>query len=324
MGEDPGHQMKNLPGFILAFAAMSLQAQPISTFAGLPGAPMRLGFGSQGIGMGNAMVATPTQLNIGYYNPALAAFQERPAAIISVGFLSLDRSLNFVNYSTPLPPSAGLSLSIINTGVSELQGRDGDGRPTEQYSTSENAFFLSFGARVDTNLTVGISTKILYYKLFSELSSTTVGFDLGAVYRLSNELAFGVCLQDLGSKYKWDSSALYGLDGNNFTEHFPVRKRIGMSYAPEQFPVLTAIEFEYTARVALLKLGAQVSLTNSFVVRAGLDHLGLTESQVVRPSFGFTVQTATGSWNSSLSYAIVIEPYAAGSIHLLSLGIEFR
>ncbi len=316
--------MKYFLSVIFALFSLPVRAQPVSALAGLPGAPMRLGFGSQGIGMGNAMVATPTRSNMGYYNPALAAFQERPAASVSAGFLSLDRGLNYLNYSTPLPPSAGLSLGIINAGVSDIKGRDKDGRPTEEYSTSENAFFLSFGVRIDTNLVVGISTKILYYKLFTEMTSTTVGFDLGAIYRISSELAVGICLQDIGSKYKWDSSALYGLDGNNFTEHFPVRKRIGVSYAPEEFPVLGALELEYMARIAFLKLGAEVTLTNAFAIRAGLDHLGLTESQVARPSVGFTLQTATGSWNSSLSYAIVIEPYAPGSMHLLSLGIEFQ
>ncbi|MEX2115514.1 MAG: hypothetical protein WEB37_01405 [Bacteroidota bacterium] len=316
--------MKHCLFLVLSLAVSRLQAQPVSAIAGLPGAPMRMGFGSQGIGMGNAMVATPTQTNVGYYNPALTAFQERPVGAVSVGFLSLDRGLNFLSFSTPLPPSAGLSLGIINAGVSEIEGRDRDGRPTETYSTSENSFFLSFGLRIDTNLVVGISTKILYYKLFTDMTSTTAGFDLGIAYRLTDEFVLGACFQDIGSKYKWDSSDLYGLEGNSIEEHFPVRKRIGLSFAPHTMPVLGAAEVEYTAGMVFLKLGAEASLTNSFALRAGVDHLGLTESLVARPSFGFSLQTSTGTWQSSLSYAIVIEPYAPASLHLLSLGIEFQ
>jgi len=310
--------------FLITVITSSLQAQPMSPLAGLPGSPMRMGFGSQGIGMGNAMVATPTQTNMGYYNPALAAFQERPAATVAVGFLSLDRGLNFLNFSTPLPPSAGLSLGIVNAGVSEIEGRDRDGRPTENHSTSENTFFLSFGVRIDTNLVVGISTKILYYKLFTDMTSTTAGFDLGVIYRVTDEFTLGACLQDIGSKYKWDSSALYGLEGTTSIEHFPVRKRIGVSYAPQVVPVLSALELEYTAGMTFLKLGVEVSPTNSFALRGGLDHLGLSESLAAKPSFGFSLQTATGAWQSSLSYAIVIEPYAPASLHLLALGVEFR
>ncbi|MEX1138949.1 MAG: hypothetical protein WEB33_08270 [Bacteroidota bacterium] len=316
--------MKYLFLFAAPFAISYLQAQPMSPMAGLPGSPMRMGFGSQGIGMGNAMVATPTQANAGYYNPALTAFQEKRAGSVSVGFLSLDRTLNFVSYSTPLPPSAGLSLGIINSGVSEIAGRDRDGRPTENYSTSENSFFLSFGLRIDTNLVVGISPKILYYKLFSEMASTTASFDLGAAYRLSEEFLLGACLQDVGSKYKWDSSRLYGLQGNSTIDHFPVRKRVGVSYAPLELPVLGAVELEHTASVAFLKFGAEVSLTRSFVVRAGIDHLGLTESLAARPSFGFSLQASTGGWQSFLSYVLVIEPYAPSSLHLLTVGIEFQ
>lgn len=292
--------------------------------AGLPGSPMRMGFGSQGIGMGNAMVATRTQANVGYYNPALSAFQEKPVASVSVGFLSLDRSLNFVSFSTPLPPSAGLSLGIINAGVSDIAGRNSDGRRTEDYSTSENTFFLSFGVRIDTNLVVGISPKILYFKLFTEMTSTTASFDLGAAYRLSDEFIIGVCLQDIGSKYKWDSSQLYGLQGNSTVDHFPVRKRLGVSYAPRELPVLAAIELEYLARMAFLKFGADISLTRFFSVRAGVDHVGVTESLVAKPSFGFSLQTSTGNWQSFLSYVLMIEPYAPSSFHLLTLGIEFQ
>ncbi len=316
--------MKRFLFLIISLVAATLQAQPVSALAGLAGAPMRMGFGSQGIGMGNAMVATPTRINIGYYNPALAAFQERPVAAVAVGFLSLDRGLNFLSFSTPLPPSAGLSLGIINAGVSDIAGRDRDGRPTETYSTSENAFFLSFGLRIDTNLVVGISTKILYYKLFTDMTSTTAGFDLGMIYRITDEFVVGVCLQDLGSKYKWDSSSLYGLEGNLSVEHFPVRKRIGVSYSPGDGPILSAVEFEYTAGIAFMKVGAVASLTSSFALRAGVDQLGLTESLVAKPSFGFSLQTSTGTWQSFLSYAIVIEPYAPSSLHLLSVGIEFQ
>lgn len=309
---------------IILFFPLFLQAQPVSPMAGLPGSPMRIGFGSQGIAMGNAMVATRTHANVGYYNPALAAFQERQVGSVSVGFLSLDRSLNFVSFSTPLPPSAGLSLGIINAGVSDIAGRDRDGRRTEDYSTSENAFFLSFGVRIDTNLVVGISPKILYYKLFTEMTSTTASFDLGGAYRLSEELTVGICLQDIGSKYKWDSSHLYGLQGNSTEDHFPVRKRFGLSYTPQELPVLAAVEFEYLARMALLKFGADISLTPSFSIRAGVDHVGVTERLAARPSFGFSLQTSTGNWQSFLSYVLVLEPYAPSSMHLLTLGIEIR
>ena len=156
------------------------------------------------------------------------------------------------------------------------------------------------------------------------MTSTTAGFDLGVIYRITDEFILGACLQDIGSKYKWDSSSLFGLEGSTSIEHFPVRKRIGVSYAPQEVPVLSALELEYTARMTFLKLGVEISLTNSFAFRGGIDHLGVSESLVAKPSFGFSLQTATGAWQSSLSYAIVIEPYAPASLHLLSLGVEFQ
>lgn len=316
--------MKRRLLFLSLLPAAILVAQPQSPLGGLPGAPMRLGFGSFGIGMGNAMVATRTATNAGYYNPALVAFQESRRAFASVGFLSLDRNLNFLSFSTPVPPSAGLSIGLINAGVSGIDGRNSDGLKTETYSTSENAFLLSFGARINENLGIGVSTKILYYSLYSEMSSTTASFDFGFVYRLSEELTIGAAFQDIGSKYKWDSSKLYGTLGNTTTDFFPVRKRAGIAYTPAEIPLTAASEFELVAGILMAKAGAELFLTESFALRAGVDQIGVTHELAPRPSGGFSVQASVGSLQSFLSYAVVLEPYAPGALHLLTIGVEFQ
>lgn len=49
--------------------------------------------------MGNAMSSVTTGNLVSYYNPALSPFQQNNFAQVGYSFLSLDRSLNFINFT---------------------------------------------------------------------------------------------------------------------------------------------------------------------------------------------------------------------------------
>ena len=310
---------------LLIVTASSLSfAQPTSKLGGLPGAPIRMGFGAEGIGFGNALVALRSNKTTGYYNPALLPFQESPVAFVSAGFLSLDRNLNFLSYSRPVAPSGGISIAIINAGVSDIEGRDSDGRRTGTFSTSENAFFLSFGVRIDPRVSIGISTKILYYHLYTDINSTTVGFDFGMAALITEELTLGLALQDIGSKYKWNTTDLYGVNGNATTDRFPLRKKIGLAYTSSSLPLRASIESEHISGVFLLRTGAEFQLIPEFVLRAGVDQISLSDDVLPKTAFGFTTTTMLGTLTTFLSYTFVVEPYAPGGFHLLAIGAVFQ
>lgn len=300
------------------------RAQPISRLGGLPGSPLRMGFSAYGIGFGNALVAVRSDRIIGYYNPALAPFQSKPVALVSVGFLTLDRHLNHASYTVQLPPAGGLSLSVINSGTSNIDGRDKDGQHTRTYSTSENAFMFSFGLRLNSLVSVGISAKIFYHKLFDEVSSSTTGFDIGGVFLLSDEWTVGLCLQDIGSKYKWDTARLYGLNGNSTTERFPIRKKLGISFRPDGSELLTSIEIEHIAGLVFIRGGAEYALAEQFKLHAGIDQIGFSSGILPKPAFGFTTKAPVGSWIGHLTYSYVFEPYGPSGIHLLAVALEFQ
>jgi hypothetical protein len=283
-----------------------------------------MGFGAEGISLGNALVAMRSNPMTGYYNPALLPFQEHPVALVSAGFLSLDRNLNFISYSRAVKPEGGISIGIINSGVSDIDGRDSDGKHTSTLSTSENAFLLSFGVRLDQRLSIGISTKILYYHLYSEVNSTTVGFDLGILGILTDEWTVGAALQDLGSKYKWDTTVLYGVNGNTTIDRFPLRKKLGVSYGSTTIPLAASLEMEHVGGILLFRMGSAFRLVEEFVFRAGIDQVSFSDDILPKPAFGFTVSTTMGSLITSLSYTFAIEPYSPADFHILAVGVEFR
>ncbi len=303
--------------------------------AGSPGAFSRMGFGARGMGMGNAMSAVKSGENSGYYNPAAVALLKQQTVSISYGILTLDRNLNTLFYAQPIDTNAGIAIGIINSGVSNIDGRDGDGFKTETYSTSENLFSLSFALRIQA-ITIGLTTKLYYYSLFKNLSWTTVGFDFGIIYPLTKNLTLAGAFKDFNAKYRWDTSDLYGQLGNSTIEKFPTRKSIGLSYILEDNIGLLSMEIENSSievknsstgvensiSATIVRLGAEYTPIEMFTIRGGIDGWNLNHRDQAHPTFGFTLRTDFTDWKPSFNYAYIIEPYGVSSMHIISLSIK--
>ncbi len=100
---------------------------------------------------------------VSYYNPAVTPFQENNSFQAGYSFLSFDRSLNFLNFTRKFDfysakdsvsefrkprTTAGLSVGIINSGIGNIDGRDNNGLPTGELSTSENQFFIGLANKI--------------------------------------------------------------------------------------------------------------------------------------------------------------------------------
>ncbi len=331
MGKDTGSEVKIVYRNIAAiiFLAMQLfsnsfaQMQGSSSIAGLSGAAMRMGFGARGISMGNAMTAVINGDLQSYYNPAIVPFQSNPTIVAAYGVLSLDRRLNYLSYTKSIKPDAGLSLSIINTGVGSIDGRNRDGIHTETYSTSENAFALTFGLKPAPNFSFGVNVKILYYSLFEGIKSTSAAVDAGVVYLLSQEITLGAVVQDINAKYKWETSSLYGINGNSSVERFPLRKRIGISWKPAEYSLLLSGEFEVIGSASFARVGSEVEVFEGIHIRGGVDQIALNADLPAKPALGISAKTKLLTWTPSFQYAYVFEPYSPSGIHILSFSLIF-
>ncbi len=274
------------------------------------------------MGMGNAMTAVVTGENSGHYNPAAVALLSGRTGSASFGFLSLDRSLNTIYYSQPIDTNAGVGFNIINSGVTNIDGRDIDGAPTEAYSVSENQFSLSFALKI-RKMIVGLNTKIFYYSLFEGLSSTAVGFDVGVLYPLTPQLMLAGTYKDINAKYKWDTNELYGQAGNSTTEKFPTRRSLGLSYRFEDESVLIAAEIEKSSvGPSFVRIGGEVNVHPAVTVRSGIDGWNFSDAESAHPSFGLTFRADEITGRPSVTYAYVLEPYGLFSIHVVSLSVR--
>jgi len=323
---------------IIVTIAISAQST-VSDISSMPGAFSRMGFGARGMGMGNAMSAVRDGSLVSYYNPALAPFQEGNSFQTSYSILSLDRSLNFLNYTrkfelgkkenpdgTVEPRSvAGISVGIINAGVSNIDARDNQGIKTGDISTSENQFFVALANRFSGKLSIGIAFKFYYYKLFESVTSSGLGFDLGALYLLNESMTLSFMISDINSKYEWDTGKIYGADGNITKNRFPLLKKIGFSYKFDEPKIIAAVEFENSdGGTNIIRAGGEYNIYENFFLRAGFDKLNISNFDFpVRPTFGFSYFYSLNSVKFGIDYAFVLEPYSSSDQHIIGINVNF-
>jgi hypothetical protein len=328
--------------FILfVFLSIVVIAQPKFTeLAVKPGAFSRIGFGARGIGLGNAVSSITEGQLVSYYNPAITPFQESNSFQAGYSFLSLDRSLNFLSFTrkfdfysskdtiaeTRKPrTTAGLSIGVINSGVGKIDGRDNNGLPTGELSTSENQFFMGLAARVSEKLSMGVSVKFYYYKLYEEISSNSLGFDVGALYRVNENFNVSLVVADINSKYKWDTSPIYQQEGIVSEDKFPNLRKVGVSYRNKEIGILGAIEFENSnAETNILRAGVEYNIYDQFYIRAGLDQFNLSNTDwPIKPVLGFSYFQALSNFVVGVDYAFQIEQYSSSDRHIVSVNFNF-
>jgi hypothetical protein len=312
------------------------------------GAFSRLGFGARGIAMGNGLAADVGGDASPYYNPALAPFASGQQVELSAALMRFDRQLQYVQFASPLRPRAGLAAGLIHAGVSNIDGRDNNGFHTEDLSTSEFAFFLSFGLRFGSRVSGGISLQLYRTDLYEGLKpARSVGIDVGLTAAVTEALTVALVLDDALARYDWDTGDLFGDSGGSTRDYFPLRLRLGASYAVENGRGRVVAEYEsavtrreYRTPVVLLaggvpieslevaekkiqnsrlRLGGEYAIAGPLSVRAGIDNLGTGSISGSRPSAGFMLEAPIGKLRTQAEYAFVLEAHAVGTIHLLSL-----
>ena len=316
--------------YLLTVSILFSQPQ-YSEYNGMSGAFSRMGFGARGMGMGNAMISVVSGNLVSYYNPAVSTFQEGSLFQTSYSFLSLDRTLNFLSFTKKLKVGkrkkriAGFSVGIINAGVSGIDGRDNQGLKIGDLSTSENQFFLSFSNRFSDKFSLGVGIKFYYFKLYEEITSTALGIDIGAIYLINKNISFAASINDINSKYKWDTSSLYGLEGNSTIYNFPLLFRLGLSYKFSKPNLLASVELEHSnAQTDFIRIGAEYNIFESLFFRGGVDRISISNTDIpARPSLGFSYMKKFDSFNVGINYAFVLEPYSSYDSHIIGVEILF-
>jgi len=324
----------------IVFVTVFLSPNQCYSQGGYTGEFSRIGFSPIGLSMGNAMTASTNFTGHSYYNPAQAAIQRKSVPLLfSSALMQFDRQLHMVSANFQLPPSAGLTFSLINARTGDIDGRNLSGYHTGYLSTSEYRLSGAFGIRFSDSVLAGVGINFNHSDLHEEVPSVQgIGIDFGIIGKISSRLNIGVSVQNLLSSGSINTTDLYGTESALKKEKEPLRVMFGVTYI--FFEDLT-FHADYEVRnqygeSALGNIGRNEVRSTAHFFRSGVDYspherISLrggfvwnqkSSEQKLQPSAGFSVHLPFDRFNPSIDYAFVEEPSGISSIHVVGLRVN--
>lgn len=313
-------------GILMLSFCLSLPA--FAQHGGEAGTFSRIGFGPRGMAMGNALVSVSGQGIYSYYNPALAAYAAAGNQIdFSTAAMSFDRNFNTANSTFRLPPTAGMTISLMNANVNNIDARSADGYDTGTLNTHEYQIAAALGVQLTEKLSAGLGLKYFLADYHTGLSTAkTLGLDLGLLYQFFDRFRAGAAIKDLLASYRWDSSPLYGDESSARIDNFPKQLRIGTSYDVTS-TLLLSLEGGRTIykdnSKNNLRLGGSYHLHERITIRAGwqIDELSSPKNQN-HGSAGFSIHLPFDLLSPSVDYAFIQEGNNISYMHTFGLRLN--
>ena len=288
--------------------------------ASFAGGFLRMGASARAMAMGSGFTAEIDAGFAAYHNPGSIVFTNKRQLGFSHHFLPLSRRFMAANFSTLIPPSAGLGIAWISAGTDKIDGRTSSGEHTQYLSTSEDAFMISFAQRILPWFSAGLNVKILKHQLpmnTMDLAGKGIGMDFGVFIRTEKGANLAFMVQDLNSRYHWKTDKIFER-GKEYVEQFPTFYRAGTTFhygkayvAADGGMIMNGKELlGYTIRI-----GGEYPYMDHYFIRAGLGN--------GRMSVGVGVDWSLLKDNDAkLDYAFVFEN-PAGSAHIFTYAFTF-
>ena len=293
-------------------------------YAGYSGTFLRMGTSARSLAMGSGFTAEIDQGFSAYHNPASVAFLNKRQLAFSHHALNLDRRLMMSSISTGIPPTAGLGVAWVSSGVDNIQGRSTSGYKTQILSTSEDAIFISFAQRITPWLALGINVKILNHQLpmnESQLAGKGTGFDIGFMVLPEEKLRFAFMIQDLNTNYHWNTGQVFEGEGRIYKESFPTMYRLGTTFTFQRIYFVGDIGVVANQDDILgmtMRFGGEYHLSENYFIRGGFGNSRFS----LGAGLNFTFLNLNDAF---FDYAVVIEPHSVsqGMIHVFTYAFNF-
>ena len=293
-------------------------------YASYSGAFLRMGTSARSLAMGSGFTAEIDQGFPSYHNPAGVAFLDKRQLGFSYHALNLDRRLMMSSISTGLPPTAGMGVAWVSSGVDNIQGRSTAGSKTQVLSTSEDALFISFAQRITPWLALGINVKVLNHQLpmnESQLAGKGTGFDVGFMVLPEENLHFAFVIQDLNTNYQWNTGDVFEGEGRVYKESFPTMYRLGTTFIFQRIYFtgdIGVIAHQDDILGATIRFGGEYRLEENYFIRAGFGNNRFS----LGAGLNFTFLKLNDAF---FDYAVVVEPHSVsqGMIHVFTYAFNF-
>jgi hypothetical protein len=192
-------------------------------------------------GMGDVGVATPTDANALYANPAKIVFSQNKAEmnlshLPLMPYLTDDVSLSNFSAFKKMNDKSALGLSIYYLSYGKIVGMDGQGFFTQNIYPIEYTIDMSYARKMSNHFSLALSARYLHSDINDGVSngievdpSNAFAMDVGAYFQKEQlsgaegaRWAFGVMISNIGTKVKYTQSK---------TQFLPTSFRLGAAYS---------------------------------------------------------------------------------------------
>ncbi len=267
---------------------------------------LKLGVGARSIAMGDAFSSISNDATSVIYNPARLNFGLNNNITIMHNQSVQDLATDFVGAKFILNKFA-FGVGLLRTTISDIEIRNIPGEPLDKFDAQNLSLGVSIGYKLTDNLSVGLSSKFLYEKIYVDEASG-FGIDFGTSYTKDN-LNFGFVVANLGSLNEL----------RNVSTKLPSLVRFGSGYSfnKDDFSFLISLD------------GFKVLDGGQFHIHSG-GEIGYKDFAFLRAGYqsnyenkGLTTGAGFKYKSINLDYAFVPYSNEFGSSNTFSLGISF-
>jgi len=171
---------------------------------------MNIGVDAASFGMGNAVVASSSDVNSGYWNPAgLVNLEDNQLSLMHASYFADIANYDYAAFAMPLDDKSAVGLSLIRFGVDDIlnttqliddQGNI-DYNRISLFSTADYGFTFSYARKLPIEgLNYGVNAKVIR-RIIGDFASSW-GFGLDAAIQYKNEKwMFGIMARDITTTF---------------------------------------------------------------------------------------------------------------------------
>jgi hypothetical protein len=267
-------------------------------------------------GLCGAVVAWRGLYTGAQFNPAISDAAEKESMVIngSFAFLTFNRKHIGANIIGTAGDYLAWGASFISYGVSNIEGRDSLGTPTQNFDYSENALTASLAGRLLWNIAVGARIRYLFEKMESERANG-FGTDIGLTWEPLEYICIGASAQNLGSRLWWTTG---------HSDPVLTTLRLGICGLFLRKSLITELDFIKTLNQPEgLAIGARYLLFDMISFRSGISTaIDLSERHSKYPDYSLGLGFKYSSFG--FDYALIIPDSELGLQHKVSIVLSIK
>ncbi|MCB0284001.1 MAG: PorV/PorQ family protein [Calditrichae bacterium] len=194
---------------IILFSALPVFSQNLQKTGTTAAQFLKIDVGPRAIGMGGAYIASATDINAVYWNPAgLASLTGNGEAVFNHINWFADIKLSVATAALMIPEFGTVAVSFSSLNAIEDEPVRTEVDPTgsgELFDAGGLSFGLSYARNLTDRFSIGFNAKYIQESIWHS-TATGFAFDMGVLYRINilNEFRMGASVFNFGSKMKMD------------------------------------------------------------------------------------------------------------------------